>query len=82
MGNKKAQRITVGVIIGVIVLSLALTLLSTASATSSSRPRARRLNGSAPESALTSGDPVPRETPGPDSGRAATADFVPTRGGC
>ena len=34
MGNKKAQRITVGVIIGVMVLSLALTLLSTASATS------------------------------------------------
>ena len=34
MGNKKAQRITVGVIIGVIVISLALTLLSTASATS------------------------------------------------
>ena len=34
MGNKKAQRITVGVIVGVIVLSLALTLMSTASATS------------------------------------------------
>ena len=34
MGNKKAQRITVGVIIGVIVISLALTLLSTASGTS------------------------------------------------
>ena len=34
MGNKKAQRITVGVIIGVIVLSLALSLISTASATS------------------------------------------------
>ena len=30
MGNKKAQRITVGVIIGVIVVSLALSLLSTA----------------------------------------------------
>ena len=34
MGNKKAQRITVGVIIGAIVISLALTLLSTASVTS------------------------------------------------
>jgi hypothetical protein len=34
MGNKKAQRITVGVIIGAIVISLALTLLSTAGATS------------------------------------------------
>ena len=33
MGNKKAQRITVGVIIGVIVVSLALSLISTASAT-------------------------------------------------
>ncbi|WP_374968605.1 stressosome-associated protein Prli42 [Terrabacter sp. BE26] len=30
MGNKRTQRITVGVIIGVMVLSLALTLLSTA----------------------------------------------------
>jgi hypothetical protein len=33
MGNKKVQRITVGVIIGVIVVSLALSLVSTASAT-------------------------------------------------
>jgi hypothetical protein len=33
MGNKRAQRITVGVIIGVIVVSLALSLISTASAT-------------------------------------------------
>ena len=33
MGNKKAQRITVDVIIGVIVVSLALSLISTASAT-------------------------------------------------
>lgn len=33
MGNKKAQRITVGVIIGVIVISLALSLISTATAT-------------------------------------------------
>ena len=32
MGNKKAQRITVGLIIGVIVVSLALSLISTASA--------------------------------------------------
>jgi glucose uptake protein GlcU len=33
MGNKKAQRITVGVIIGVMVVSLALSLISTASGT-------------------------------------------------
>ena len=33
MGNKKAQRITVGVIIGVMVVSLALSLISSASAT-------------------------------------------------
>lgn len=33
MGNKKAQRITVGIVIGVIVVSLALSLISTASAT-------------------------------------------------
>ena len=33
MGNKKAKRITVGLIIGVIVVSLALSLISTASAT-------------------------------------------------
>ena len=33
MENKKAQRITVGVIIGAIVISLALSLISTASAT-------------------------------------------------
>jgi hypothetical protein len=33
MGNKKAQRITVGVIIGAIVVSLALSLLSTLNAT-------------------------------------------------
>ena len=33
MGNKKAQRITVGIIIGAIVVSLALSLISTASAT-------------------------------------------------
>ena len=33
MGNKKVQRITVGVIIGVIVISLALSLISTATAT-------------------------------------------------
>jgi len=31
MGNKKAQRITVGVVVGVIIISLALSLLSTAS---------------------------------------------------
>ena len=39
MGNKKVQRITVGVIIGVIVISLALSLISTASATPASRTR-------------------------------------------
>ena len=33
MGNKKAQRITVGVIICVMVVSLALSLISSASAT-------------------------------------------------
>ena len=33
MGNKKAQRITVGVIIGVMVISIALSLISTAGAT-------------------------------------------------
>ena len=33
MGNKKAQRITVGVIIGVMLVSLALSLISSASAT-------------------------------------------------
>lgn len=33
MGSKKAQRITVGIVIGVIVVSLALSLISTASAT-------------------------------------------------
>ncbi|GAB2748325.1 hypothetical protein GCM10027039_02500 [Terrabacter koreensis] len=33
MGKKKAQRITVGIVIGVIVVSLALSLISTASAT-------------------------------------------------
>ena len=33
MGNKKAQRITVGIIIGAIVVSLALSLIATASAT-------------------------------------------------
>ncbi len=32
MGNKKAQRITVGIVIGVIVVSLALSLISTATA--------------------------------------------------
>ena len=47
MGNKKAQRITVGVIIGVIVVSLALSLLSTASATSSPAHESAR-SGSAP----------------------------------
>lgn len=30
MGNKRTQRITVGVVIGVMVLSIALTLISTA----------------------------------------------------
>ncbi len=30
MGNKRTQRITVGVVVGVMVLSLALTLISTA----------------------------------------------------
>jgi hypothetical protein len=33
MGNRKAQKITVGVVIGVIVVSLALSLISTVSAT-------------------------------------------------
>ncbi|GAB3881591.1 hypothetical protein GCM10028802_26950 [Terrabacter terrigena] len=33
MGNKKTQRITVGIVIGVIVVSLALSLISTVSAT-------------------------------------------------
>ena len=72
MGNKKAQRITVGVIIGVMVVSLALSLISTAERDPVGRrirPQHRGARRLAPARTRARGGPSP-------------ADFVPAPDDC